>query len=151
MLEFIQSIVTYPIPLWSVVVLGMILMVVGYFILKESLQMFAPVLVKTVNAIVKENTDTATQQLHEVSKEVKVLQAQIPELNKNVSKHLDIMILTYEKELKSGSKTLVSICDKTEKHYWAFEVLSTKLMERVEAIKVLESEIIKLKHIIKRK
>ena len=151
MLGFINTLFSFPVPLWGVLVIMTVLSITGYFVLRESLQMFAPTVANISRTIVEENTATSTQQLMKIVEQIEALQSHILKTEEILNKRLNTIVNTYEEKMHKGRQTMMSVYDLSYKRLEKLESVSEELLNRVETIKSLESEIIKLKQIIKRR
>ena len=140
MLDFIDAIFTYPVPVWGVVLCVLILLLLGYLILNEALKGFIPSLERASEAVLKNNVQAS-------EKYIELMQERVDEMNIR----LDVMWEKHQTKIDQEATSLSSVNKSTIEVLRVLETSMTHMVRKLEAIKVLESEIIKLKNIIKRK
>ena len=140
MLGFLEKIINYAIPLWEVGLILLITFLIGYVVLLETLKGFIPSLERSSKSVIENN-------IVAVDNHFELLKVKFD----GIDRRLDEMVSQHNIEMNKGTIALV------ESHQFTLEILEVlkesmnTMTIRVEAIKVLETEIIKLKNIIKRK
>ena len=140
MLDFLEQIVNYPIPLWGVGLTLLTVFITGYVVLLETLKGFVPSLARSSESVIKNN-------IAAVDNHFEMLKVKFDDIDKRIEN----MVREHNIELSNGTSTLVESHQHTLQILEVFRESMNTMTRRVEAIKVLETEIIKLKHIIKRK
>ena len=139
-MEFVYSVIAFSLPLWFVFVIFLTLLVSAYFAFTFAIQGFIPILQRASETIIKNNQKELDDYFSKTDKQIK-----------HIDKRLDVLMSKYESEVLGGYQSL-------EKFHSSMTTALNILIESVESvhqraagIKALESEIIKMKQIIKRK
>lgn len=140
MLEFLEQVVSYAIPVWTIVLVLIVVVLSGYLTLSEAFKVFIPSLERSSKKVIENN-------IAEVEKHFEIIQKRFDD----TGKRLDEMVVQHNKELSNGTRVLLQSQQDTVQVLEILKESISAMTTRVEAIQALESEIIKLKHIIKRK
>ncbi len=139
-MEFVYSIISTPVPLWLVVIILSTALMTAYFTFSLALRGFIPSLQQASEEVIKNSQQGLDAYFTTKDKQIEQLDSK-----------LESLVTKYEKEVTIGYERLQAVYTGVGKAISYLQTSVENVHERSEAIKVLESEIIKMKHIMKRK